>query len=298
MKKIDFYGGLHGNFLELTVNLFIHQIDYDLSLSQFTDHGSCHIKETISSYDPITVAGHWSGKGSSFDDNDQVIQIVVTETDLLTAVTNSYNRAGDEQIDLDSIEKDTIKKLSKLSKTNTLLSTLTSEHGIRYDYPRSIFRNYFYSMFNDRENGLDKFNSFYKGNYDIYQFPFSCFFDISEFYYHLNGIAKFYQLNFYPTVELATLHSQFIEKNQGFHSQKKLFRAWQDIVSGRSENYYFNVAEEAWINWQISRIFRCYDHPELNQDIYPTNTRHISQIVFDWKSLDYPVMQQDSGPDQ
>lgn len=292
MKKIDFHGGLHGNFLELTVNLFIHQIDYDFSFSQFTEHGACHVKNMISSYNPITVARHWSRRGLPFDNNDQVVQIVVEETDLLTAITNSYSRAGDEQIDFDNIEKDTITKLSKLSKSDILLRTLITEHGIRRDYPRSIFRNYFYSMFNDCENGIDMFNSFSGGDYEIYRFPFSCFFDISEFYYHLNGIANFYQLNFYPTIELSILYSQFVEKNQGFHSQKKLFKAWQDIVSGRNESYCFNVAEEAWINWQISRIFRCYDHPDLNQDIYPTNTGHISQIVFDWKSRDYPVRQQ------
>ena len=44
MQKIDFFGGLHGNFLELVVNVAINQTGYDISKPQFTEDGACHLK--------------------------------------------------------------------------------------------------------------------------------------------------------------------------------------------------------------------------------------------------------------
>jgi hypothetical protein len=40
MQKIDFFGGLHGNFLELVVNISINQNGYDISKPQYTPYGS------------------------------------------------------------------------------------------------------------------------------------------------------------------------------------------------------------------------------------------------------------------
>jgi hypothetical protein len=93
--------------------------------------------------------------------------------------------------------------------------------------------------------------------------------------------------NFYPTPDLAKLHSEFLKCNQGYHSEIKCKEIWQAILQGHSMKIKLNLLEEAWINHQVAMCFRCYDLPLLMQDNYPTDTLDISQAIFEWKSKDY-----------
>jgi hypothetical protein len=51
-----------------------------------------------------------------------------------------------------------------------------------------------------------------------------------------------------------------------------------------------NLVEQAWINYRIAQIFRCYDHPLLTSEEYPTNTMQITNAVYNWKKNDYPEL--------
>jgi hypothetical protein len=286
MQKIDFFGGLHGNFLELVVNVAINQTGYDTSTPQFTNDGACHLKNQDLNYKKLIFANHYSFFKISFADDDTVVRIVPTSDDLLIGFTNSFLRAGDQKIDLDTLETNTINKLSSITKGVNFKNTLIEEYGVRINYPRSAIRNYFYSMLGDYTNGLGMFTTF-APIHSMHHFPFRAFFDIGYFYQELNNIAKFLGLNFYPTPALAKLHSDFLKFNQGFHSEIKCKEIWQAILHGQSMDIKINLIEEAWINHQVSMCFRCYDLPILIQDQYPTNTLEISQAIFEWKSQDY-----------
>lgn len=287
MQKIDFYGGSHGNFLGLVVNVAINQNGYDISRPQFTPDGACHLKEKDSSYDKITVAQHYSYYNVPFGSADQVIRIVPNENDMLICITNSFLRAGDKKITIDDLEKDTINKLSLFKKGENFLKTIVDDHGHRVDYPRSVIRNYFYSMLSEYSNGLGMFVNFTPSSAQIHNFPFRAFFDIGNFYQELNEIAKFLNQDFFPTIELGKLHSDFINRNQGYLSEVKCKQVWSAILHGKPMNIKLNLVEEAWINVQIAKSFRCYDHPMMIQDEYPTNTLDISKAIFDWKSKDH-----------
>ena len=287
MQKIDFFGGLHGNFLELVVNVAINQTGYDISKPQFNENGACHLKNKNSTYNRMIRSEHYSYHNHLFNVDDNVIQIVPTDNDLLIGFTNSFLRAGDQKFDIDNLELDTINKLSKLEKSANFKNTLISDYGVKTDYPRSAIRNYFYSMLGDSDNGLVIFTSFDNTPTNIYHFPFNAFFNIRQFYQELNEIAKFLGLNFYPTIELAKLYDNFLKCNQGYHSNVKCNQIWQEILHGKSKDIKLNLLEEAWINHQVAKCFRCYNLPLLVQDQYPTNTLEISQAVFKWKSQDY-----------
>lgn len=286
MQKIDFFGGLHGNFLELVVNVAINQTGYDISKPQFTKDGACHLKDRDTSYSRMITGSHFSFNKVPFSVDDQVIRIVPTSADLLIGLTNSFLRAGDEHFDLNRLNEDTINKLSKLRKTANFKNTLVSDYGVKVDYPRSGIRNYFYSMLSDHNNGLGMVTDFDTRVSQVYHFPFRAFFEVGHFYQELNSISRFLGLNFYPTIELGNLYSDFIEYNQGFHSEIKCKQLWQDILLGKSTDMKLNLIEEAWINHQVAETFRCYDHPLLISDQYPTNTLEISQAIFEWKSQD------------
>lgn len=287
MQKIDFFGGLHGNFLELVINVAINQIRYNISQPQFTPQGTCHLKNLDDHYDRIMRADHYSWRGLLFDHSDQVIRIVPTADDLLIGLTNSFLRAGNEQIELDSLEKDTIRKLSSSGKGLNFVRTISAEHGVHKDYPRSVVRNYFYSMLSLHEYGLGPMTEFDPGALHTHNFPFRALFDLRDFYTELNLAARFLDLNFYPTPELARLHQQFLAINPGYHSEQRCRRIWAAVLNCESYPVQLNLLEEAWINHQAAQCFRSYDLDLLSQDQYPSDTLEIATAIFDWKSQDH-----------
>jgi len=288
MDKIDFFGGLHGHYLELVVNVFIWQNGFDVNRPMFTDTGACHVKNSCSGYRSIVKAYHWSYYNVPFDHNDRVVRIVPSQKDMLIAVSNSFLRAGDQTVDLEEFEIDTINKLKQLPKAQPFLDMILKEFGERSVYPRSQMRNYFYSMFENTEYGYDMYSEFDPATpNDIHVFPFSAFFDWTQFYLELNKIANFQNLNFYPTVHLSKLHQEFLKVNQGYHSQIKCNQVLEDILAGKNTPIKLNIIEEAWIAHQLVNIFRCYDLPILIQDQFPTNTKELADAVFEWKSKDY-----------
>lgn len=280
VRKIDFFGGLHGNYLELVINVFIDQLSFNLKRSMFNENGACHLKNDYPDYRPITKSNHWSYFSLPFDNDDFVIRIVPEKKDLLIGVTNSFLRAGDQQVDIKNLEKDTIEKMKKFTKLESNLHQIQQDHGIRKDYPRSKIRNYFYSMFHDDENGINLYNSFDPDTKIYHEFPFRAFFNHTDFLIELNRIAKFVNLEFRPTADLWTLHNEFLSKNQGYHSELKCQKIIESIFSHKSIPLDLNLIEEAWINYQLSQIVDFYDEDFLNTDQYPTNTLHLSDLIF------------------
>ena len=277
-RRIDFFGGTHGNYLELVVNHSIDQNPYDISKSQFTAQGACHNKRDDSTYHAITKANHYSWDDIPVDSNDYIIQITPAQSDLLVAITNSFLRAGDQCLDLDDLEINTAQKISQLPKLQPFLNTLISDHGMREQYPRHILRNYFYSMFEDFENGLKKFVTF-RPHPKVYKFDFRNFFSFDRFYQSLQEIARFVELEFTPTQQMIQLHQNFLSVNQGFHSEQKCLVLIEQIIQGEDVDFELNIMEEAWLNYRMSRVFNLFEVPGLNQDIYPTNTLQVQNLI-------------------
>lgn len=280
VRKIDFFGGLHGNYLELVVNYWIDQNrTYDITQPQFDSNGACHVKNSNQSYVPITRAHHYSHFGRRFHDDDFVIRIVPTEKDLLIGITNSFLRAGDQTLDLQNLHCNTYGKMAALPKLRPFLQTLVAHHGRQQNYARRILRKYFYAMFDDHEHGLGTITNWLPAR-QVHNFEFRNFFGFAEFFDGLQKISKFVNMEFLPTPELATLHQNFLTVNQGLTSEIQCKTILEAIVCRQSRDFDLNIVEEAWINYKISRIFNRYDVPELQIDNYPTNTKIISDICY------------------
>lgn len=291
MEKIDYFGGTHGNFLELMINLFIYQVEYTKD-DFFNENGACHRKHDNPLYKPKIKCEHYSYNNVPVDNKDNIIEIHCSDDDMLLALTNSLLRAGipdgGELIDLDHLERDTISKLSKFPKAGLLLNDLINEHGVQTNYPRATIRNYFYSKFDNPEYGVNIFNNF-NNQCSTMIFPISAFFNLEDFYLNLNKCAFFLNMNFYPDSRTVAIWEKFVEVNQGYHSQEKCDQVMSHILSGKSMNISnLNLLEEAWILYRLSQIFRCYDHPLLNVDQFVTDTADISRITYEWKKGDYP----------
>lgn len=280
VRKIDFFGGLHGHYLELVVNIFIDQVPFDLDRPVFNENGACHLKKTYPDYQPMTLADHWSYSNLPFDPEDYIIRIVPEKQDMLIGVTNGFLRAGDQCIDIKHLEKNTLQKMQKFPKLGQNRDQITKDLGTRIDYPRSAIRNYFYSMFNDDENGINQYRFFDSDTNRYHEFPFRAFFDFNQFLLELNRIAKFVNLEFQPTPDLWRLHSEFLVKNQGYHSEIKCQEILRSIFSARSMPLDLTLTEEAWINYQLGQIMDFYDDDFLGLDEYPRDTLDIAKRLF------------------
>jgi len=284
IRKIDFYGGLHGNYLELVINHAIDQNPYDITRPQFTEDGACH-RKIDSDYQPVTVAMHYSFFNSTFKDTDLIIRIVPDPDDMLIAVTNSFLRAGDQKFNINDLETNTIEKLLPLAKATNFLNTLTRDHGEMKNYPRAILRNYFYSMFADPANGIEMMTKWLPAKH-YHNFAFKSFFDITHFFQSLQKVAKFVNQEFLPSRNLVDLHVEFLKLNQGYQSQCTCNKVMEAIITNQSIPIELNIIEEAWINYKISRTFNLYAVPELETNNYPTDTKTVSVICFNRNKIE------------
>lgn len=278
IRKIDFFGGLHGHYLELVINHAIDRNDYDITNHQFSTTGACHLKNYNQSYVPITQCNHYSHWNQNFDEHDFVVRITSEPEDMLIAVTNSFLRAGDQILDIDHLEQDTYHKMSHLPKLGSFLKTLTDHHGIQQCYPRHILRNYFYSMFAVPEYGLDIFNRWLPANY-VHEFRFASFFSFGKFYQELQSVAKFFQLEFLPSAALIVLHENFLRLNQGWHSHVKCSKIIESLIKQENIRLDLNIVEESWINWKIAQIFNVYDLDCTQKENFPRETSIIIQEI-------------------
>lgn len=276
VRKIDFFGGLHGNFLELVVNCWIDQNPYYTDQSQFNQIGSCHLKHKHKDYVPITKCGHFSYYGMCFDQDDLVIRIVPAQDDLLIAITNSFLRAGDQVLDINDLETDTYVKMSRLPKLTQFLDVLVTNHGRSDAYPRALLRKYFYAMFEDHDHGLGMFTNWLSCR-RFHEFKFRCFFDSADFLSALGDISKFVSIDFSVDCKLIDLHKQFLEKNQGYHSEIKCKKILHSILQRQSVPLHLNIIEEAYLNYKISKIFNVYEIDLLEKKQYPLNTAVLSE---------------------
>lgn len=279
VRKIDFFGGLHGNYLELAINHAIDQNSYDITLPQFDKNGACHEKNIDVNYRPITISKHYSFLNSPFHKDDLVIRIVPEQEDMLIAITNSFLRAGDQKLDIDNLEINTTQKIQGLPKISQFLQLLIRMYGPSDQYPRHALRKLFYSMFDNQENGINMMTNWQPAVH-CHNFTFSSFFNLDYFFESLQKVAKFVNMEFLPTRELVNLHLEFLRLNQGYHSYLKCNDVMESIISGKSLMLNLNILEEAWINYRISKTFNLYDVPELETDTYPINTKIISELCF------------------
>lgn len=282
MQKIDFFGGLHGNYLELAVEVSIHQNRYDITKPQFLSNGACHVKKHDASYTSSIKAGHWSFRKEPFADSDIVIQIVPKQTDMLIAVVNSFARLS-ENFDIETLEHNTISKIEKTNRLPKFLDSIIDRYGIQKNYPRSVLRNHFFSMFDDTTVGLDIYTGFDASTPNPYKFPFRSFFNTIDFFTELNSVAYYLNQNFYPSPQLYVLHQEFIKVNQGYHSELRCQQIINDILCSKSQKIKLNIIEEAWVNYMLVKQFRCYNLDCLNNDQYPNDTLVISNEIYKWK---------------
>jgi hypothetical protein len=283
MQKIDFFGGLHGHFLELAIDHSMFQGQLDIRKNMFDVNGACHIKNRCPEYQPKIKADHWSVKKIKFSNDDKVVRIMPCQDLMLVELTNSLLRAGNQCVDLENLEQNTKSKLESLPKSLGLLNTLIDNFGIQESYPRSVLRNNFYAMFLEPKFGYENYLNFDPATPSYHEFPFRAFFNTADFFIELSKIGDYLDRPFVPSADLYNLHQQFIEINQGWHSKIKCDRIIKCLMSKESFPIKLNIIEEAWINYVVAVTFGCMSLPILWQEDYPCDVDIIAQAAYQWR---------------
>ena len=210
----------------------------------------------------------------------KVVRITCRPEDMLIAVTNSFARTGNQSVIFENLEANTLEKLD-LNKTQDLKNLIIRKYGCKDNYPRSAIRELFFAMFNDPSLGHAIYNNFDSTVTDFIEFPFRSFFNKTQFYAQCNRIANFYNLNFYPSRELAQLHNEFLQLNQGLASENRCNKIMAQILNYEDCEIDCNVVEEAWLAFML-----CQTHRSYNLDIFDSkNTLAVAHELEQWKSL-------------
>ena len=258
MIKLDFHGSTHGHFLEYVINVWIFKTKKSAS-SIFNENGASHNVDNNYLQDRKIICGHFSRADSrGIEPNDDVIRITIDEkndTEFFIAFTNLLYRAGDLGFE---------KQL--LAVPSDILDN------------RVALRKNFYAKLNQR----DLYANFYKefssvGNL-LHKFPFTAFYSFELFCIALNELAFALDQTFFPDSSLFLLWQEFIAKNQGWHSYNHCNRIIKDIFSNADQEINCTAVEEAWINFNLSKICRIYSGRMFDEETYPA-CREIYQDI-------------------
>jgi len=262
MIKIDFHGSTHGHFLEYVSNVYIMQTTPSQRNIFKPPTYSAHNPDVSYFNNRIIECGHFSEPiyKLNIDDKDQVIRIVLDQRDdniFFIAFTNVMFKAGDLGF------KKQILKIPDSIRNNKI-----------------ELRKIFYSKFDEREKYANYYANFLPTLAPVFEFKIESFFSFKNFCAELTSLANFLNQTFFPDQSLYTLWTEFIARNQGWQSCLKCNQLLADIFANADKTIDCTVLEEAWINYNLSRMCKLYNNDLLSeQELYPTNTQQVYKIV-------------------
>jgi hypothetical protein len=265
MIKVDYQPGTHGVFLTYVSNVYIMQMP-PIVESIFTPGGIAHgvgyypdyIKNRIITERPRRDC--WE-----FDHTDQIIRIVVrdfSDETFFKLITNCVVRVDDRGIEgyLSNVAPD----LRQTRQQHRQLWYAKIADNRAQPEPTEFYNSNMFAHTNEK---------------NLFEFPFESFFSMSAFFKDLDRLSHFLNFKFAPDIELAQLWQEFDSKNHGQNSHAKCDMILENILLGKDCNIDCTVLEEAWLNYNLSKIFRVYDGLVFDCEQYPTNTKQIHQWI-------------------
>lgn len=119
------------------------------------------------------------------------------------------------------------------------------------DCPRYILREFFQHGFDDpSKHGFITRQKLmvYGPQVDVYNFPFSVFYDTEKFLGHIDSIFRWAGIEYFKQPEVAELHRLFLEKQPYANSKIKCDTIIQQMVNDPSFLPEISLIEEAYVN--------------------------------------------------
>lgn len=263
MIKIDYFAGMHGSFLEYVVNIFIMRT-VPSEADILTGLGTAHNTSDNYHENKVVYSHPYSIWNREFNSSDRVIRISAdyNNDDLFfTILTNAVIRVDDRGFD------------GYISNIRSNIVNSRAQH-----------RNFWYDRLANRSSYRDM-DFFYNPNIfqpvpnDVFEFSYESFQSLPYFFKEMSRLAFWLDQTFYPCEELCSLWRRWIDKNQGVISSNKCSKILESIFSNNDSNIDCTVLEEAWLNFNLSKISRTYEGEMFSNDQYPSNTQYIHSLL-------------------
>lgn len=249
---LDYHGGTHGSFLEYVGNVYIMGTPKVVG-PVFNQHGACHqIDEPGEPYrDHRQICrGHWWWENYkrvelthpiiriTFDDGNKDHQYMLQ--------VNRWFRAGNMTFE------DRLKNLPEETKNS-----------------KRELRKFFY----DRIVNNSDSHGFQPLPYNrIFEFKFAWFYEWHLFSQGLRDMAKFLDQDIRVDRELYELWKEFMNLNQGHRSFSRCNDILRDMYHTESRPIVLDTWEEAWMIYNLSRVYDDRAMNLLNQESFPDDT--------------------------
>jgi hypothetical protein len=265
------HAGLHGHFLSHVINKYFFGKD---SEKVFTSSGSAHyIKKEFEKHNMPTIPEHISADNKLYSKSAKfVIYIKHYIPYDFIALTNSFYR-DPSLLPYDA----TAEQIGSMHLGN--IEDASSEQSLRHDWC---------SKLSDRSS-----QSFFK-RIDTppidtllprYIFNYKSFFDFNRMLLEMQDLSKFLNLEFKFDNSFVELYNTFLNKNQGFCQYNHCHKILHNIFNNNDYIFNANWQEQAYINFMLSKTYILYNEELSNNEKYPTNTKHISEIIDQQVSL-------------
>jgi hypothetical protein len=273
MIYIDFYTGLHGHFLEYSINALDDTVK---KFDPFTKFGTSHGPFPK----PLAVADHYSHHNIPI--SGDIISIVADENDCLLVNLLCIGRGADCNFKLDTFEKNFGSQLRGTPYYRGFRESLL-HYDIDIDLvdsvPRGILRESIKYNFAD-----PKTNSFMQHVYNMKHTKHSLNVHVKSLYDEDAYIALLQQIiqyfNMPYTVDrpwFLDLLSRFKEKNVYIDQEKDSLDVLQNVIELTNRSIKFNVIQEAWLNAELENHFGIEMPPEQEQ--YFSDTDSINKYL-------------------
>jgi len=276
MIYIDFFGGLHGNFLDYSINALDDAVK---KTTPFNHLGTSHKR-----YDkPLAVAKHFSFFQIPVPDMQSMISIVVDLDDCLLVNLLNFNRAGDYNFDLYNLEVDFAKKISGTAYFDGFRQSLL-HYGIDIsqgdEVPRSVLRECLkYNFIDLKQNSLMQAIAQQKYVSNSLAVPLKIFYNVDLYLKQMQQIVDHFQLPYHVDTDwYCDLWQVFMSKNtvpEQIQQTQSIIHAVNNSITLEIPS--LNILQEAWINAQLENQYT--KEMPANDNQWFTNTKDILKFV-------------------
>ena len=267
---IDFESGMHGHFLEYVCNKYIFNMS--LQQSPFFSNGSSHAINLDSQYqqDKQITSGHFTSQWlgiRKIPNIKKVIYIKPNQSFHIIHLINVFHRCAWTEGNLKDLGKETIVKYH----FDEILKHFGSQS-------QSVLRAALFDKFSNFNNLMPAYS-------DRFDFDFGSFFNFTQFLTSLRQLSKFLDHTLILSSDLYKDWQMFIDKNDGYQTHLLVDELLKKIVNNQSCKIPNDVLVHAYLNYNLSNIFRLYDGQLHDNEEYPTDTSEIYKIIQDHQLL-------------
>lgn len=246
-RKIDYYSGAQGNFLQCMLALNSNPDVLDLD-NLFDNHGACHSifdPEIQPNWQTQIGTAHFSQLGLPIGSDDLVVEIHVPKNYYIIVMINFFLRAPYHPFDIMEPHVDTMNKLDQdPRKMESFKQRLLHSFGAQANYEEWHWRFIFYQEFLRPDAERNQFN--HVGRKHIMEFD--CFFDFQQFCGTMKKISGFLGLPYQYNADTEMTWIEYMRRNQGLAAKLRCDQILQELQHGRTVDLSnLDLVSQSWI---------------------------------------------------